>query len=573
MSQAPSSRRNYSGQEPGPHVREAADRDETTVGPSAWSLPTLAEILRLPELQRGHPTLEAAKSALDRPVRWVHVSELADIAHLLKGGELILSTGVALPSTADALSRYISDLAAAGVAGVVIELGRRFAALPSALVQSAEAHNLPLVALHSEVPFVAITEAIHSIIVNVQVKQLQRRDTIQQAFRTLAAEAASAQEIIDQMAELAQCPVVFESSARHVLLFAREGTPSTNLLEDWDVRSREASWAPQTGVTGTERWLTTPVSARGQVWGRLILLPQGHTTPDLMTILEQGATTLALHLLIERDERLLEHQTHRTLIADIINRRYASPEEIHARADALGSPTRRRTLVPMIVASAQDATLADIERQARAREEVTAISNALSDSSATGLVGLLEPYRIGVLLSATSPGTTRELVERVARAIHDRCKRLGTNLFVAIGVGSHAGLIDELRHSFAEANEAADVAWNLPADRAFATVADIHLEGLMHLLREDPRLQSYADREIGPIMAYDRQHHSELLKTLAAYLEAGGNKSAAATRAHITRATLYNHLSRIKRVLDCDLERPQVRYSLYVALVVQRAVG
>lgn len=536
-----------------------------------WNLPTLAEILVLPELQRGHPTVEAARNALDRPVRWVHVSELADIAHLLKGGELILSTGVAFPGAADALSRYVSDLAAAQVAGVVIELGRRFTVLPSALVQSAEAHNLPLIALHTEVPFVAITEAIHSSIVNVQVKQLQQRDTIHRAFRTLAAEASSAQEIIDQMAELADCPVVFETSARHVLSFARMRAPSTDLLEDWDARSRAASWAPHTSEVGAEHWLTTPVNARGQVWGRLILLPQASASPHLLTILEQGATTLALHLLIERDERLLEHQTHRTLIADIINRRYVSPEEIHARADALGSPTRRRTLVPMIVASAQDPTLPDIARHARAREDVTAVSNALLDASATGLVGLLEPHRIGVLVSTTSPGSTAQLIERATRAIHDRTRRLGANRSMVIGIGSPVGVIDDLRHSFAEASEAVEVAWSLPPDRPFATAADIHLKGLMHLLREDPRLQSYAERELGMLVAYDRQHRTDLVGTLAAYLEAGANKSTAAARAHVTRATLYHHLSRIEEILRCDLESPEVRYSLYVALVVQRA--
>ena len=140
---------------------------------TALNLPTVAEILVLPQIRRGHPTIEAAANAINRPVRWVHVSEVADIAHLLRGGELILSTGVALPNTDDGLTRYISDLAAAQASGVVIELGRRFSTLPSALVQGAEAHNLPLIALHNEVPFVAITEAVHSIIVNAQIRQLQ----------------------------------------------------------------------------------------------------------------------------------------------------------------------------------------------------------------------------------------------------------------------------------------------------------------------------------------------------------------------------------------------------------------
>ena len=59
-------------------------------------------------------------------MRWVHVAEIADIAHLLHGGELVLTTGIALPDDAAALTRYIDELADVGAAGVVVELVRRW---------------------------------------------------------------------------------------------------------------------------------------------------------------------------------------------------------------------------------------------------------------------------------------------------------------------------------------------------------------------------------------------------------------------------------------------------------------
>ncbi|MHB1517254.1 MAG: PucR family transcriptional regulator [Acidimicrobiales bacterium] len=535
-------------------------------------LPTVAEILALPEVQRGRPTIEAARNAIDRPVRWVHVSEITDIGHLLQGGELILSTGVAFPSADDGLVRYINDLVAAQVTGVVIELGRRFAALPAALVQSAEAHSLPLIALHTEVPFVAITEAIHSIIVNTQLRQLQLSEVVHRSFHSLAAEASDPQDIVHQVALLADCPVVFENAARHVLAFAGGTTSGTEVLDHWEQRSRRAAWANHTSIMGEEHWLTTPVSARGQVWGRLILLPSLPTSPLQRTILEQGATTLALHLLIERDKRLLEHQTHRTLITDIIDHRYSSPDEIHTRTESLGVATRRQTLVAMIVRSERDAPLADIARHAAARDEVTAVSRALTDATTTGLVGPLEPGRLGVLISAPTDTRMKNLIEVVTRAVHGRTGKLTPPGSTVIGVGSPVNAIDELRYSFAEANEAADAARSLPGDRLFVTTADIRLRGLVHLLRDDPRLQSYTERELGPLIAYDERHHTDLVATLAAYLEAGGNKSRAAAAAHTTRATFYHHLSRIEEVLKCDLESPESRYSLYVALTARRSL-
>ena len=533
--------------------------------------PTVAEILKLPEVRRGRPTIEAAKNAIDRPVRWVHVSELADIGPLLQGGELVLTTGVALPTTNHGLARYIDDLATAQATGLVIELGRRFSTLPSALVQRAEAHRLPLIALHAEVPFVAITEVIHSMIVDTQIRQLQLGEVVHRAFRSLAVEASTPQDIVHQVAQLAGCPAVFENMARHVLVFDSATTNGTEFLDNWEQRSREAGSSGSSTLMDGEYWFATPVSARGQAWGRLVLLPSLVANPLQKTVLELGATNLALHLLIERDDRVLEHQTHRTLIADIIDRNFISPDEIHTRTESLGVVTRRQTLVAMIVRSEWDAPLSDLARHARAREVATAISRALTDAAASGLVGLLEPGRIGAMITAPTDTRMKNVIGVVARAIHDRIGKLTPPSSTVIGVGFAVNALEGLRQSFAEANEAADAARSLPGDRLYVTTADIRLRGLVHLLRDDSRLQSYAERELGPLIAYDERHHTDLTATLTAYLEAGGNKSAAASAVYMNRATFYHRLARIEEVLNCDLESPESQHSLYVALLVRRS--
>ena len=90
-------------------------------------LPTVAEVLALDPVRRGAPRVVAAADRLDAPVRWVHVIELAQAAHLLRGGELVLSTGIALPDDAAGLARYVADLASVGVSALAVELGSRYA--------------------------------------------------------------------------------------------------------------------------------------------------------------------------------------------------------------------------------------------------------------------------------------------------------------------------------------------------------------------------------------------------------------------------------------------------------------
>ena len=60
-------------------------------------LPSLDEVLAMEVCRRGRPAVVAGHDRLDTPVRWVHAIELTDVARLLRGGELVLSTGIALP--------------------------------------------------------------------------------------------------------------------------------------------------------------------------------------------------------------------------------------------------------------------------------------------------------------------------------------------------------------------------------------------------------------------------------------------------------------------------------------------
>ena len=60
--------------------------------------PTVREVIGLESVRHGAPRVVAGEDGLDRPVRWVHIAEVPDIATLLRGGELVLTTGIGLPA-------------------------------------------------------------------------------------------------------------------------------------------------------------------------------------------------------------------------------------------------------------------------------------------------------------------------------------------------------------------------------------------------------------------------------------------------------------------------------------------
>ncbi|MEV0218510.1 PucR family transcriptional regulator [Streptomyces sp. NPDC050704] len=127
---------------------------------------TLREILALDSVRSAEPVLLAGEDALDRPVRWVHSSEVYEGANFLDGGELLLTNGFGL-ADADAASRrrYVRELAARGAAALAVEVGRSLPHMPDEVTDEARGLGLPLVALCRVVPFVRITEAANRAIV------------------------------------------------------------------------------------------------------------------------------------------------------------------------------------------------------------------------------------------------------------------------------------------------------------------------------------------------------------------------------------------------------------------------
>ena len=159
-----------------PERRE--EPNDRTIRPSAppESLPTVREVLALDVFAAGRPEVLADEAALQERVRWVHVSDSAGVARLLDGGELLLSTGQGWPADPAELGAFIGRLAAAGLACLVLELGTHYRYVPAVVIDAARAQGLALVALHNEVKFVQLTEAVHRRIIADQSAALQARD-------------------------------------------------------------------------------------------------------------------------------------------------------------------------------------------------------------------------------------------------------------------------------------------------------------------------------------------------------------------------------------------------------------
>lgn len=524
--------------------------------------PTVAEVLALPVVRQGGPCVVAGGDGLGARVRWVHVAEAAGIGHLLKGGELVLTTGIALPDDPAALSAYLDDLAAAGVSGLVVELVRHWSdALPPALIEAAERNAVPLVTLSRETRYVSVTETVNGLIVDAQVAELRAADQVHQTFTDLTVSGAEPDAVLREVVRLTERPTVLETLSREVLAYDAAGTDPAGLLAGWPTRSRAVHLSERTGYHPESGWLVTVVGARGYDWGRLVVLFDQPPPYRHVVVAERAASALAVHRLVARETEGLERQAHRAVLERLLASPVPSPELL-ARASALGVPLSGRRLVGVAIRPRlTDAREPTASVPAILRELAEAMALATRRAKVSALVAFVDDLSVRALLSLSPQANVDAVLRRLSAALTP------SRTPSVLAAGTTVEGPEHSRRTLAEAAQVATAALHSASRRGVYRLEDVRLRGLLQLLADDERVRAFAARELGPLLSRDAASGTRLMRSLRHYCEHGGNVSAAAAAAHLSRTAYYQQLARIEQVLGVALEDPESMLSLYVALL------
>ena len=526
---------------------------------------TLQEALGLPTFRRAVPEVVAGASGLDRPIRWVHATERLDAGSLLRAGDLLLTMGTGLPGDDDAagLTAFVDELADSGAVGIVVELGRRWSAeLPAPLVDACERHGLPLVVLGQETRFAALAQEIGERVVDRQLTELREAQRVHETFTELSFGQAGPVEILQAVQRMAAGPVVVENAQHRPLDYFAGPDDAGGFLDGWPARSRRVEVAGRTGWDAANGWLVTRLGTADQVWGRLVIGSPQPPSQRLVAVAERAAAALALHRLHDRDRGTLMRRTHLELLSGLTDD--PDSDDVLRRCELAGFPVRRRSFAGVVVRPRIGAASpADLD------EVAATVVRAAHGLRLPALVCEVE-RDLRVVVSAAPTADAEDLVDRLAARVlahHD----------VVLAAGRVVAERSAVARSVTEAGQVADAAPQARRehDPDVHRLADLHLRGLLALLGEDDRLRLFVDRELAPLKGHDRAEgaRTDLVAALRALVMHPASKTEAAASLHLSRAAFYDRLARIEKLLDADLDDPDVRVSLHVALLVDDLSG
>ncbi|MGW2616072.1 PucR family transcriptional regulator [Streptomyces sp. NPDC001500] len=506
---------------------------------------SVRQVLALERVLAGEPEVVAGASQLDRPVRWVHVAEAADVGVMLSGGEMVLTTGVLLAGDENAQTEYIRSLHRAEAAAVVLGLGRAFPTAPDVMRRAAERCGLPMVVLHRPFPFAELTEEVQSRLVRRKFAAVSLSEAVRTALTSLITAGAPLQLLLDEIAQHAACPVVVTNLAHRVLATAGERSAVDDVLRDWERIARQA------GGSEGDGWIRAELGGRGERWGQIMLCGHRGDTAGGRLLADRAAEALVLHRMLGgASAHTWEEQSAQSLLTDLISG-VVPARHLLPRARAAGLPVNRRTFVPLVV---RDGDPARLERTLRLL-------------GLPGLVAELADGATAVLLSLARDQDAEALAAHFAARLRTESGQPRT---VVAAAGPRTAW-DDVPAGLREAQHVADAvadssaALDLPA---VVRLKDVHLRGLVRLLRDDPHVQSFAERELDGLLC---AAGDDLLAVLRTYLATGRNKSRTAQLHHVSRPALYRRLEAIEGRLGVDLDDFEQAASVHIALLAHDA--
>jgi sugar diacid utilization regulator len=134
-----------------------------------------------------------------------------------------------------------------------------------------------------------------------------------------------------------------------------------------------------------------------------------------------------------------------------------------------------------------------------------------------------------------------------------------------IGIGSPAASPSELPRSFSEAQRALRIQQASVGQHGVRRFDDLGVCRILDPTHSGPEVRGFLTEWLGPLVAYDRDRNTDLVSTLARYLDSGGNYDQTACALNIHRSTLRYRLGRIRDISGHDLQDVDTRLNLHLA--------
>ena len=556
--------------------------------------PTVREAMRFGQFASAK--LVAGADGLDRPIEWVRAMETPEVPP--RAGDLIFTTGFPIKDDPEAQIRLIAKIADSEGAGLVVRPYPYMRKLPAEMLSEADRLKVPLFTVTQDVQMVDLMAPLLERIINAEHWRLKRSMDIHRRFTELVLDGKGVKEICATLADLLESAVTIEDASFHLLAHAggagdphrketiqRQGTPQRILFDPQIqrmLREVEAKRGPVKvpafpHVGMSRERLIAPILAANQVLGYISVLDHPPHNEELAFMaIEQAALVLALAVAKERELSEVEGRVRGEFLEDLLHGTYGEEAAAQRRARHLGYPLHGNHIVMLVdiddfrgfIGTRQ---VSEDAIQALKREFLRRVTGVVRGTYPRALVQGRSDSVASLLPVGTEPGDYQARGHALGLQIREKIADWKPGFTVSVGFSGPAEAPAGLAAAQREVISVMDSLARFKRWGQVVAVPELGLTGLLAAVA-DERLVDYMRRHLGPLVEHDTARKGSLVPTLRAYLETGEQQEAA-KRLRVHPNTLRYRLDRIREISGVDLEDPETRLNMAVALRVQALLG
>ncbi|KON67323.1 PucR family transcriptional regulator [Peribacillus butanolivorans] len=494
----------------------------------------------------------AGSSGIKRQVKWVHCMEVTQISHLLNGNELILTTGLGWKDCDSTFLSYLNQLIQCNAAGLCIEIGTRTMAIPQCAIDLADEHQFPIILFHQEVPFVEITQDIHSLIINKQYQMISNLENYSQQLNKNLLEIDHYESILKFLHNYLNVQVILIFNENDIASIPKIKKKITyQMLVEVNEEKR----------TLNKTVLRQPIQVLGENYAELLICSSDRELTDFDSlILDRTATALAQHLLRELyiEEKKMSEESK--WLTNWIEGEY-SDEAIRERLSYIDPKMQLDGGIVCICkqhprynkSSAKlDGTYFKIMFRTVFEQYGFQI---FSMEIHQHLVFILGDNRS----SEDWKGRVTSALDRIMKMDVSGRNRMS---LLTIGFGKHVQKLSEIYKSYETARETLLLQDTLPEENRSFFYQDLHMYRMISLINKHGNLEETVHEYLGPVIEYDKQNNGELMPTLKTYLACNGSKQETSKQLFIVRQTLYHRLEKLEKLLGSNFMRSDQRLGI-----------
>src|SRR3954469_25486488 len=301
--------------------------------------------------------------------------------------------------------------------------------------------------------------------------------------------------------------------------------------------------------------------------GELRWRPRGEDSPD-SALLRMVATLVGLELERSRSPEWATEEAAGDFVRALLDRRITDRGDIEARAAELGTDLSggAGVLIARVVPH--------VAQTGEWRTRVLAIALRAIRAISPGSLGAEgDQAGEGAEVIAIVPAGEEEKLGRAAEVLANELDA-GLKGFT-VGVSQSRVALDpvDLYRAGQEALLAANVG-EAEGERVLAFENTGAYRLLLPAMSEDPaELERFYSETVEPLVAYDEQYETDLVKTVETYLDNDGNVAATAQQLYTHRHTIRYRLERARELCGHDVTSTEGREKLGLGLKAMRVLG